>query len=198
MEKIRSVDDYLRRHPNWADVLVKLRNVLVTTELVETIKWGTPHYTIDGKNVVGLAAFKEYVAIWFHHGVFLTDPDGVLINAQEGTTRGLRQWRISSAREIKVRKVKAYVAEAIVNHRAGKLVKPRAAATTVGELPPELEAALAKHAKSRRAFAALTPGRQREYASYVAEAKQARTKASRVAKVLPMIEAGVGLNDRYR
>ena len=48
------------------------------------------------------------------------------------------------------------------------------------------------------AFDALTPGKQREYAKYVAEAKREETRLSRTKKIMPMIKAGKGLNDRYR
>jgi uncharacterized protein YdeI (YjbR/CyaY-like superfamily) len=44
----------------------------------------------------------------------------------------------------------------------------------------------------------MTPGKQREYAEYIAEAKQAATKERRLEKILPMIAAGGGLNDKYK
>ena len=196
MQRARSVDEYIQKHPEWATALEKLRKILNATELEETVKWGAPCYTSGGKNVVGIAAFSDYVGLWFHQGVFLSDPDKVLINAQEGTTKALRQWRFQNARDIKVGKVKAYVLEAIDNQKQGKAMKPDRA--KVLAIPPELEAALARKAKTKKAFDALTKGKQREYADYIASAKQDKTKATRLAKILPMIEAGVGLNDRYR
>lgn len=66
------------------------------------------------------------------------------------------------------------------------------------ELPPELAAALKKRAKAKKGYDALTPGKQREYANYIAGAKRDATKQSRIEKILPMIEAGVGLHDKYR
>ena len=62
----------------------------------------------------------------------------------------------------------------------------------------ELQTALSARPAARQAFDDLTPGRQREYADHVASAKRATTRESRVAKILPMIAAGVGLNDKYR
>ncbi len=196
MKRAKSVDDYIEMHPEWEDAIAKLRKVLQASELEETVKWGAPCYTLGGKNVVGIGAFKEHLALWFHQGVFLKDPDKVLINAQEGTTKALRQWRFTSAKEIKVTKVKAYVNEAIENQRGGKEIK--ADRSKPVNIPPELEGALKKKAKVRKAFDALTPGKRREYADYISSAKQEKTKLSRLEKVLPMIEAGVGLNDKYR
>ncbi len=196
MRRAKSVDEYIAGHPEWASALEKLRKILNATELEETVKWGGPCYTVGGKNVVGIAAFTEHVALWFHQGVFLSDPDKVLINAQEGTTKALRQWRFSSDREIKATKVKAYLLEAIENQRHGKAIKPDRNKPVI--VPRELKAALAKKTKAKKAFAALTPGRQREYADHIASAKRDETKTSRLAKILPMIAAGGGLHDKYR
>ncbi len=196
MQRAKTVDAYIAAHPQWAAALQKLRKILAGTELEETVKWGAPCYTIDGKNVAGFRAFSEHVALWFFQGVFLTDPDGVLVNAQDGSTKALRQWRFRGEREIAPRRVKVYVLEAIENHKQGKARKPDRDKPLV--VPPELGAALAKKPRAKQAFAALTKGRQREYADYVATAKRAETKAARIAKILPMIDKGVGLNDRYR
>ena len=196
MERIKSVDAYLAAHPEWADALVALRGILTATELQETVKWGAPCYCLGGKNVVGIGAFKGYCGLWFHQGAFLADPDGVLINAQEGKTRGLRQWRFAAAAEIDAARVRAYVDEAIENQRAGREIRPER--SSAAALPEELATALEADAAAREAFDALTPGRQREYADYVADAKRAATKQTRIEKILPMIRAGSGLNDRYR
>lgn len=196
MKSIRSVDEYIARHDEWSEALCKLRKILKATELEETIKWGAPCYTVAGKNVIGLGAFSNYVGLWFHQGVFLSDPDKVLINAQEGTTKALRQWRFSTSKEVNTRKVKRYILEAIENQKQGKALKPDRKKAL--KMPPELATALRKRSKAKRAFDALTPGKQREYAEHIAAAKQDKTKASRLEKILPMIEAGSGLHDKYR
>ena len=196
MHRAKSVEEYIENHPQWTTALKKLRKILTATKLEENVKWGGPCYTFDGKNVVGLGAFSEYVGLWFHQGVFLSDPDKVLINAQEGTTKALRQWRFTSDKEIKPGRVKAYLLEAIENQKKGKAIKPTRDKRVL--VPPELKQALRKKAKASGAFEALTNGRQREYAAYIASAKRPETKTSRLAKILPMIEAGSGLNDKYR
>ena len=76
----KSVEEYLGENV-WKDGLTLLREILLDTELVEELKWGTPHYTIDSKIVVGIAGFKQYFGLWFHNGVFLKDESKVLINA---------------------------------------------------------------------------------------------------------------------
>ncbi|MCA8943521.1 MAG: YdeI/OmpD-associated family protein [Planctomycetes bacterium] len=192
----RSVDEYVALHPQWGAELLKLRKVLASTGLDETVKWGAPCYTLDGKNIVGIAAFRDYVGLWFHQGALLTDPDGVLLNAQEGKTKALRQWRFAGEREIKIARVKAYVKEAIENQRAGRSIKPDRNQPIV--VPPELEAALGRRARTRKAFESLSKGKQREYAEHIASAKREATRQSRLEKIVPMIEAGIGLHDKYR
>ena len=196
MQRHKTVDDYVDNAESWQDELNKLRSILNTTSLDETVKWGGPCYTHNGKNVVGLGAFKSYVGLWFYQGALLEDTDGVLINAQSGKTRALRQWRFKSMKDIKVRAIKAYVAEAVALAAAGKEIKPDRGKPVT--LPEELKSALAKKKRTAAAYEKLTKGRQREYADYIAGAKRADTKAKRLAKVLPMIAAGKGLNDKYR
>ena len=91
----------------------RLRAILDATPLTAEIKWGAPCYTFNGKNVVGLMAFKSYFGLWFHQGVALKDEASVLINAQEGKTKALRQWRMTSVKDIKPAIVKRYLKEAI-------------------------------------------------------------------------------------
>ena len=196
MKRHKTVEDYIASHAEWASELTRLREILQATELEETVKWGAPCYTLDGKNLVGIGAFKSYFGLWFFQGALLADAAGVLINAQEGKTKALRQWRMQSKRDIKVRTIKSYVREAIAVQRSGAEIKP--ARNRPVEVPTELDAALRRSRKTRAAFDGLTPGKQREYANYIAEAKRADTKDKRVAKILPMIAAGKGLNDKYR
>ena len=88
MQRFKSVDAYMESLEFWQSEVSKLRDILLSTELVEDVKWGMPCYTINGKNVVGLAAFKDYFGLWFHQGVFMSDPAQVLLNPQEGEDPG--------------------------------------------------------------------------------------------------------------
>ena len=98
--------------------------ILNATKLEETVKWGGPCYTHGGKNIVGMGAFKSYCGLWFYQGALLSDPDKVLINAQQGRTKALRQWRFQAGDKIPVGRIKSYVAEAIRLSSAGNEIKP--------------------------------------------------------------------------
>ena len=196
MEKHDSVVDYIEHHEERKDELLFLRSILLETELEETIKWGAPCYMFNGKNVIGLASFKSYTGLWFHQGVFLSDKSKMLINAQEGTTKALRQWRFSSIKEMEPELIKSYVEEAIQNQKDGKEMKAVKAKKV--EMPEELKLELSQNNVLNQAFQSLTPGKQREYSEYIGSAKQDKTKLSRLAKVAPMIIEGVGLHDKYK
>ncbi|MCB2114224.1 MAG: YdeI/OmpD-associated family protein [Parvularculaceae bacterium] len=196
MRKIKTASEFYSAAPMWKAELASLRKILKSSELKEEVKWGGPCYTLDGENVVGVGAFKSYFGLWFFQGALLKDAGKKLVNAQEGRTKSLRQWRMSSSGDIEPALIASYVTEAAALARAGEKIAKAPARKLV--MPAELSAALSKDKKAGAAFAALTPGRQREYADFVSAAKQSATKEKRIAKILPMIREGSGLNDKYR
>lgn len=115
--KAATPEAYATTHPKWSEELLLLREILINTELAETLKWGMPTYTIGGKNVVSLAGFKNHFCLWFHKGASHSDPDKVLVNAQEGKTKDMRHMRFTSGKEIKKTRIKKYILEAIRNQK---------------------------------------------------------------------------------
>ena len=196
MERSKSADEFISKHPEWEEILIGLREILRSTGMVETIKWGVPVYTLGGKNVVGLTALRKFTALWFFQGALLKDSANVLVNAQEGKTRAQRQWRFETAGDVEPALVKAYVLEAMKNQEKGKAVKP--GPKKAWAMPEELSAAFEAAPGLKDRFRKLAPYKQHEYAEYVSQAKRADTRKRRLEKILPMIEAGRGLNDRYR
>ncbi len=179
----------------WEEELDYLKTILLQTELVETTKWGGPTYTYNGKNVLGIGGFKSYVGIWFFNGIFLKDPHKVLVNAQEGVTKALRQWRFQSKADMDEKLILQYVLEAIANEKAGVHFKPEKREALQSEY---LQQQLVQDANLQNAFSQFTPYKQKEFIEYIATAKQEKTKLSRFEKIKPLILAGIGLNDKYR
>ena len=196
MKRFKTVDDYIASSTQWQDALNKLREIMLSTGLEETVKWGVPVYTFSGKNIVGLAAFKNYVGIWFYQGVFLKDAKKMLVNAQEGKTKALRQWRFNSIEEINEDLVKTYVFEAIENQKQGKELKPERKKDLI--IPPELKDVFKQNQDLADQFDTLTLSCKREYAEYISEAKREETKVRRLEKIIPMIMEKTGLNDKYK
>jgi uncharacterized protein YdeI (YjbR/CyaY-like superfamily) len=188
------VDAFLGRQNKWRPEFEKLRAVLLASGLTEDLKWGQPCYALDDKNVALIHGFKEYCAILFMKGALLKDSKGVLIQ-QTKNVQSARQIRFTSVQEVTklAKTVKAYVQEAIAIERAGLRVHFKK--TEEIELPEEFESRLAKNGKLRKAFAALTPGRQRGYIFHFSQPKLSTTRTARVEKHIPRILEGLGLDD---
>ena len=197
MKKVYSVEEYIETNNHWQNALELLRSIVLKTKLNEAINWSAPVYDLDGKNILGLGAFKYHFCIWFFNGVFLKDGQNLLINSQENKTKGLRQMRFNAFDEVNKDLVLAYVKEAIENQRAGKEIKVERKGNTVN-IPKELSAFFNNDQDLQLAFSALSPRKHREYCEYIATAKRITTKKSRLEKIRPMILNGVGLNDKYK
>jgi len=197
LKKVQSIEEYIKANIKWYEALTILRDIIKSTDVEETIKWNAPVYSVDGKNVIGLGAFKNHFGIWFFNGVFLKDEKNLLTNAQEGRTKALRQMLFESVDDINKQAVLQYVKEAIENQKLGKEIKSdRTNKKPV--ITKELQNALDKDSVYKNSFNNLTPGRQREYCEYINTAKREPTKLSRLEKIKPMILQGIGLNEKYK
>jgi uncharacterized protein YdeI (YjbR/CyaY-like superfamily) len=194
------VDAFLARASRWQEEMTALRKVALECGLEEAIKWGKPCYTFQGKNIVVIQGFKEYYAYLFFKGYLMNDPDGLLVKVGPNTVVG-RQIKFTgetSARDLLKMKatLKAYIFEAVEVEKAG-----RAGAAVVAvkrkehKVPEEFRVRLEKSAALKKAFAALTPGRQRAYLFYFSDAKQAKTREARIDKYVKQILSGRGLMD---
>lgn len=196
MESHKSVKHYIHNKKQWTNELVTLREILLSTGMKEEVKWGVPVYSYEGKNVAGIAAFKSYVGLWFYQGALLKGAKKKLVNAQEGKTKALRQWRFTSMKEIDEKLIRTYLKEAIQNVKAGKEIKPDRNKPIA--IPKELSSHLKKTPSALKAFNLLSKGKQREYAEHIEEAAKPETKSRRIKKILPMIVNGDGLHDKYK
>jgi uncharacterized protein YdeI (YjbR/CyaY-like superfamily) len=188
------VDFYFAKAAQWQEELEQLRRIVLDCPLTEVLKWGVPCYMYQQSNLVLLHTFKEYCAILFFKGVLLKDTHGVLVQQTE-QVQATRQLRFSSVQEILDLEpvIKTYIYEAIEVEKAGlKVVLKK---TSEFALPEEFQTKLNEMPSLKAAFEALTPGRQRGYLLYFAQAKQSKTRTDRVEKCIPQIMDGKGLND---
>ncbi|WP_232074328.1 YdeI/OmpD-associated family protein [Spirosoma aureum] len=188
------VDFYFSKAQTWQNELEQLRLIVLDCGLTEVLKWGSPCYTFQRSNIVLIHVFKEYCALLFFKGALLQNADGILIQQTENVQGG-RQIRFTNVREIIQLKplLKAYIYEAIEVEKAGLTVKFKK--STEFAIAEEFQHRLAEIPALKTAFDALTPGRQRAYLLYFAQAKQSRTRESRVEKCMPQILNGKGLNE---
>jgi uncharacterized protein YdeI (YjbR/CyaY-like superfamily) len=178
----------------WEAEIAEMRRVLAGLAMKEECKWGKPTYTVDGKNIVIMQGFKEYFGLGFFQGALLTDPEKVLV--QLGQVHAGRVMKFTSAKDITARAttIKAYVREAIAVEQAGLRMKRRR--TSDFPVPEELRQRFRRDPRFKRAFEALTPGRQRSYLYHFGAAKQSATRAARIEKAMPAIFEGRGFLER--
>lgn len=188
------VSALLAKSKAWQPELTALRALVLSCGLEETVKWGQPCYTVDGGNVIIIHGFKEYCALLFFKGSLLKDPAKLLIQ-QTVNVQGARQIRFTQLKDIVQRKavLKRYILEAAAVERSGAKVEMKK--TAEFDMPAELAARLKAQPALKKAFTALTPGRQRAYLLFFGGAKQAATREARIDKHVKDILAGKGLHD---
>jgi len=188
------VDFYFNKAKKWQKELEQLRNIVLGCGLDEELKWGCPCYTFQKTNIVLIHVFKEYCALLFFKGVLLNDASNILVQ-QTKNVQAARQIRFTTVQEIVKMKaiLKAYIYEAIEVEKAG--LKVNLKKVSEFSIPEEFQKKLNKTPALKKAFEALTPGRQRGYILYFSAPKQSKTRESRVEKSIPQILNGKGLED---
>jgi uncharacterized protein YdeI (YjbR/CyaY-like superfamily) len=188
------VDAFLEQAEKWRKEMAALRRIILDRPLTEELKWGKPCYTFREGNVVLIIGFKDYCALVFCKGALLKDAHGILQKMGENS-QAARKVRFTNVREIGEMEpvLKAYLDEAIEAEKAGLEVRYKK--TSEFKVPAEFHTQLETAPGLKKAFEALTPGRQRGYLLYFSAAKQSKTRALRVEKCLPQILKGKGLND---
>jgi uncharacterized protein YdeI (YjbR/CyaY-like superfamily) len=188
------VDFYFNKNKKWPKEVAILREIALASGLTEELKWGCPCYALNETNVFLIHDFNDYCAYLFMKGALLKDPKKILIQ-QTKNVQSARQIRFTSVKEITAQKsvLKAYIAEAIKNEKAGQKVKLKK--TSEFEMPEEFQKQLNKNSALKVAFEVLTPGRQRGYLLFFSAAKQSATREARIEKCIDKIMDGVGLND---
>lgn len=179
---------------SWTEELKLLRDIILETELVETLKWSNPCYTFQHHNIIMLSALKESTVVSFFKGVLLKDPKNVLL-APGKNSQSDRRLVFTSIEQVveKATLLKCYIAEAIQIEKEGLKV---AFKKNPEPIPVELQQKLDEDLVLRTSFEALTPGRQRGYILYFSQPKQSKTRTSRIEKLIPKILQGKGFHDR--
>lgn len=178
----------------WPEELVALRAIVLSTGLKEEIKWSMPCYTYNGKNVLLIAAFKEYASLNFFKGSLLSHDSGLLEKAGENSNVA-RLAKFTDVQQIldNEETIRALVLKAIEIEKSG--AKPKVTKPADTPIPEELKTAFAADSRFKSAFESLTPGRQRAYLFHFNEAKQAKTREARIEKYREKIFLGKGLLD---
>lgn len=184
------VDSYIAAAAPFArEILERLRAIAhaALPDAQEAIKWGMPHFLVNGKNVAGMAAFKA-------HCSFVIHGDG-----RQGDAMG-QYGRIATLADIPDQ---ADLAASLATARArvldrGTALKPAARAPRPElPMPPDFAETLDGSPPAATFFATLAPGQRREYVEWITEAKTAGTRAKRIAQSVEWLAEGRRRNWKY-
>lgn len=180
----------------WQREMRLLRDLALSVDLKEEVKWGVPCYTLGGKNIFLIHAFKNYCAVLFMKGALMKDPEHILIQQTEQVQSG-RQIRFENYDDVlsHTEIIRKYMLEAIRVEKSGAKIAPKK--TEDYQVPEELTEFFKNDPAFEKAFKALTPGRQRGYLLFFGGAKQSATRISRIMKYQQAIFEGKGLQDSY-
>ncbi len=195
MDKNNSlVDAYMSKAKIWKEEMEALREMLLSCNLTEELKWGKPCYSFENKNLFIIQSFKTNCALGFFKGELINDEKGLLVKPGENTQSG-RMISFTHLKEIvKVKgTIKGYIKEAIEHEKMGTKTTIKEKAELI--FPEELQSVLDKNVKFKKAFESLTPGRQRAYNMFFSAPKQAQTRTTRIEKYKQQILNGKGIND---
>jgi uncharacterized protein YdeI (YjbR/CyaY-like superfamily) len=191
----KRVDVFLEKSRTWSQEYSALRKLALATGAEETLKWGWPCYTMDGKNVFLIHGFKDYCAIAFFKGSLMKDSKKLLVQ-QTANVQATRQMRFTGLSDItkKQASITSYMKQAIALEESGAKVEMKASKGL--SIPKEVNLALGTVPGLPTAFKKLTPGRQRAYVLFFTSAKLEKTLHDRMKKSAPKIRAGKGPTER--
>jgi uncharacterized protein YdeI (YjbR/CyaY-like superfamily) len=190
------VDAYIQKAAPFAQpILLHLRSVVheACPGVEETIKWRNPSFDYKGI-FCGMAAFKAHATFGFWK-------DSVLVKRLPASdAKALSQLaRITTLDELPAKKtlVRIVKAAATLNDEGIKMMRPKGAPRAAPRPPADLAAALAKNPQASATFTAFSPSQKREYVDWIVEAKQAATRAKRLATAVEWIAEGKERNWKY-
>lgn len=197
MPRTSAVDAYIAKSADFArPILEKFRDLLhrACPDVQEVLKWGVPHFEHQGV-LAGMAGFKKHVNLFFWKSDLMKDPAG-LFKKTDGSRSVFQGTSIDDLPADKV--LLAYIKEAVaLNERGVKRTRKPTAKKPELPVPADLRSALKKNKKAQAAFDAFPPSHRREYIEWITQAKQAETRARRLATALEWMAEGKARNWKY-
>lgn len=186
------IDAFIAKSAPFARPILKKIRALVHAgcpDVVETIKWGSPHFEHDGM-LCGMAAFQSHCAFGFwNRALEIPKKDGAA--GQFGCIRSLSDLPADKV-------LIGYVREAARLNEAGRKVGPERKARKPLPVPKDLSAALRNKPKAKSHFEAFSPSQKREYSEWILEAKTDATRQRRLETAVEWIGEGKPRMWKYR
>ncbi len=196
MNRDPRVDAYIARAQPFARPLlshVRDRAHALLPNAEETLKWSSPAFTLGGKILLMMAAFKAHAALNFWRGQEIGDGSpkaGAM--GQFGKLTSIADLPADKAFDALIHEGADLARTAPTPRKTKHAPKP------APELHPEFVAALAKNAKAQATLDGFPPSAQRDYFEWISEAKQDATRAKRIATAVEWLGEGKRRHWRYQ
>lgn len=194
------INSYIAEQPEWQrKLLVRLRQLIHSTdaEVEETWKWNSPHFDHEGI-MIGLQAFKEHVAVWFHKGSLIKDPRKLFERLPKGEEKGMRSYKLHEGDAIHEAAFIDLVKQAVALNAKGTKLTDAKPARKALVVPDDLELVLHKDPTAWANWEAFSYTHKKEYIEWITDAKQEETRKRRIAQALEKIREGESKEEKYR
>ena len=196
MSRDPRIDDYIAKAAPFARPIlehVRERVQAVVPEADETMKWSAPGFTLNGKILLMMAAFKQHAALNFWRGQEIGDGSpkaGAM--GQFGRLTTVSDLPSDDEFDELVRQAAALARTAPAPRKSKHEPKPPP------EMHPEFANALAANPTAKATLDGFPPSAQRDYLEWISEAKQDATRANRIATAVEWLAEGKRRHWKYQ
>lgn len=189
------IDAYIVKAPPFAQPIlshVRARVHAAAPEAQETMKWSAPSFTVDGKILLMMAAFKAHAALNFWRGQEIGD--------KQPKAGAMGQFgKLTSIDDLPSdRELDALIREAAdLAKTAPAPRKTKGEPKTAPQIHPDFAKALAASPKAKAVLDDFSPSARRDYLEWISEAKQDATRAKRIATAVEWLAEGKKRHWKY-
>ncbi len=191
---------YIAEQPEWQrKQLVRLRQIIHSTvpQVEETWRWDKPHFDHSGI-MIGLCAFKEHLAVWFHKGALLKDPKKLFEALPKGEEKGNRSYKLHEGEAIDEAAFVDLIKQAVHLNAKGTKLQDAKPARKELVVPDDLEQVLHKDPTAWANWEAFNYSCKKEYVEWITDAKQEETRKRRIAQALEKIRDGEKKEEKHQ
>ena len=190
------IDAYIGRAESFAQPIlnhVRARVHAAAPEAEETMKWSAPSFTVDGKILLTMAAFKAHAAVNFWRGQEIGD-GGPKAGAmgQFGKLTSVDDLPSDRELDVLIREAATLAKTAPAPRKTKHAPKP------APQMHPDFARALAGNAKAKAVLDGFSPSAQRDYLEWISEAKHDATRAKRIATAVEWLAEGKKRHWKYQ
>ena len=196
MSRDPRIDAYIAKAAPFARPIlehVRARVHAVVPSVEETLKWSAPGFTLDGKILLMMAAFKAHAALNFWRGQEIrgSEASGDAMG-QFGKLTFVNDLPPDAQFDELIREAARLAATAPAPRKTKH--EPKSAPN----LHPEFAAALKSNPKAKATLDSFPPSAQRDYLEWIADAKQDSTRAKRIATAVEWLAEGKRRHWKYQ